>query len=117
MIDARRRRKKLAKGVMRVFRDGVEERERLFADKSYAITREGYFVPFIPRHMTTDNWRELFWLQPRKLVIQGQVFKSLCSVCVNALDCLREKGSRKFDCKITPKTMTVELRRRRRKRR
>ena len=111
-----KRQEKMQKGKMRVVAGDVDGLFKLFADKSYAVTKEGHFVPLIPRHMTNENWRELFWLQPRKVLIHGQVYKSMCSICMSALECMKLKHNWDFECVATTKTMTVDLRGKRRRR-
>jgi hypothetical protein len=80
------------------------ELEALFADKDFAIA-DG-FIPIMPRHMTADNWRHLFWHQPTLVVIKGRRYPDLCSICVDALKCVRKDAA--FECKVTSKRLMLE---------
>jgi hypothetical protein len=104
---------------LRTFEDNIGELERLYADRSYALVRVGYksgvsFMPLIPRHMTSAMWRDLWWHRVKKLVVGGQVFKSLCSLCPLALSCIvdqREKGA-SFECTAVAKNFHIDVGRR-----
>ena len=88
--------------------DGLCE---LFKDKSYAIIKGDFFVPLIPRHMTKENWRELFWRETKKVVLHGKTYKSLCMVCRLGLSCLSRGNGKKFDfeCRASPEIIIVPL--------
>lgn len=105
------------KGKMRVVKRGADELVTQFADKSYAVIKGGHFVPLVPRHMSHENWQELFWLGTQKVVVNGQAYKSLCSICMNALECMLRKDQFDFRCVCSPKTITIDLRKRRRRKR
>jgi hypothetical protein len=108
-----KREEELQNSKLRVFTNPTEEMVKLFSDKSYAIIRnpDGAFVPLIPRHMSKENWRHLFWHDPKILVINGKRFRDICSVCRHSLACIgRGKNhSYNFDCKATPETFIVPL--------
>lgn len=98
---------------MKVVDDNDGSLRLLFADKSYALVRSHVvsgFVHIIPRHMTDDNWRELFWLGIDELVLHGRKYKDLCSVCTMAMTCVnRGVGIRPtFECEASAETIDIE---------
>ena len=72
---------------------------KLFSNMSFAIVDDDMFVPIIPRHMSKENWRELYWHQPTTLVIHGQKKKTLCSICRLGLSCRSKGQGRSYDFK------------------
>jgi hypothetical protein len=108
-----KRREKIRQGDLRlkVFDDDDGRLAKLFADKSYAIVQGDRFIPLLPRHMTNDNWRELFWRGTKKVVIHGRKYKSLCNACRLGLSCLSKGNGRRyeFDCKASGDNMIVPL--------
>jgi hypothetical protein len=103
-FDAKKASKK-AETKLRLY-EATPELLALFEDKSFAITEDDAFVPLIPRHMTSDNWRDLFWHQPTLVVVKGRQYPSLCSMCLYALKCVRKPAS--FECKATAKRLMLE---------
>jgi hypothetical protein len=107
-----KRREKLSGDLrLKVFNDDKGALAKCFADKSYAIVGDDMFVPLIPRHMTNDNWRELFWRGVKKVVIHGRKYKSLCNACRLGLSCLSKGNGRRyeFECKASGDNMIVPL--------
>ena len=104
MSFADKRARMLADAKLRVYETNTKL-EALFADKSFALV-DGNFIPIMPRHMTTDNWRELFWHQPSLVVIKGRRYPELCSLCVDALGCVRKDAA--FECKTTAKRLMLK---------
>lgn len=96
---------KKAESKLRLY-EATPELLALFEDKSFAITEDDAFVPIIPRHMSTDNWRDLFWHQPTLVVVKGSQYPSLCAMCLNALKCVRKSAS--FECKTSAKRLILE---------
>jgi len=103
-----RRRGKLVENKLRRFADPDGVLMKHFQGRSYALTPEGEFVPLMLRHMHTDHWRQLFWLQPRLVVIDGREYRSLCTICRRAFECLPHKDERKFECDASATTLDLE---------
>jgi hypothetical protein len=97
---------------------GIEE-QMLKRRASYALVATGkdgrlqseaiFIVVLIPRHVEPLAWRWLWSMGVGKLVIRGEVFEDLCSICLNAMMCVqRGMGSDKsFYCDTTPKALGV----------
>ena len=114
------RRRKVDASNLKRFRKDVKVLERLYAQRSYALVRPGSrmeveFIPIVPRHMVPAMWQSLWWHRVKKLVINGQAFKSLCSVCPRAITCIakEKKDQDQFKCKANPQDFHVDVRRRR----
>ena len=108
MISNIKRMMKIEVTKIPTYKDRGEDLRSLFGDKSHAVTQEGHFVPIIPRHMTKENWRDLFWLQPVEVVIHGRRYKSLCSLCALALDCVRKESAYDFECRASSQTLDLK---------
>jgi hypothetical protein len=103
-----RRRGKLTENKLRRFKDPDGVLTTHFQGRSYALTPEGEFVPLMLRHMRSEHWQQLFWLQPRVVVIEGREYKSLCTICRQAFECLRRKEDYKFECTASGTTLDLE---------
>ena len=104
------KRKEVLNGDLKLRREADKDGKlsALFADKSFAIVGDDkLMVPILPRHMTKDNWRELYWLKPSKLVINGKKHKTLCSICRLSLSCLSKGQGRSGDFKCTASRDTI----------
>jgi len=114
------RRRHVEGSHLKRFRENIESLEHLYAQRSYALVRTGHgkeaeFIPLVPRHMTNVMWQSLWWHSVKKLVINGQTFKSLCSVCPRAITCIAKEKNDKdnFKCKANSRYFHVDVRRRR----
>jgi hypothetical protein len=101
--------------------DDVEAISALYSGHgSFAVVRNGNefkkagFIPLTPRHMDARNWRGLYWLGVKRLVVYGREFGSLCDACFNAIPCLQAGRGRNanFRCKVTDKLLTINVGRR-----
>lgn len=113
-----KRREKLNDNKMLLYSSNIDELEHLFRDKSYALVSHpgnGGFVPLIPRHMTNENWRNLFWMGVTKLVVHSIMFRSLCSACRLRFECLKDGVNSKysFECKARPESLIIPMSKRR----
>lgn len=89
----------LAKRRMRIVKHDKKLESEL---KCFAILNHGSeMVPIMPRHMKSNDWRSIFWLQPKRVVINGSAFSSLCDACMNAIPCLQNGRGHDptFQCK------------------
>ena len=109
-----RQREKLAHNRLRIYDDEAGRLRRLYADKSYALTRcwgnedrEG-LVFLINRHMTSELWRQLYWLDPHLVVIDGRPYRSLCSLCMERFLCAGKANGAAFECVTQPKMLELE---------
>lgn len=68
-------------------------------------------VHIIPRHMSARNWRALFWLGVKKLVVHGRTFDSLCDACSNRVICMQEGlgTSYAFECRASRATLNIDV--------
>lgn len=101
--------------------DDVEAIAALYAGRgSFAVVRHGNefkkpgFIPLTPRHMQARQWRGLYWLGVKRLVVYGRELGTLCEACFNSIPCLQAgRGSNTaFKCKVTDKLLTIKIGRR-----
>lgn len=107
-----KRKERLDTSRMHLVSQRVEDIEELYKDKSYALVDKPRkaLVPIIPRHMTSQNWRDLFWHDVRLLVIHGRKYQSLCSACDRALGCIAKGKDRRnsFECMVSPSNLSFK---------
>lgn len=87
---------------------------------SFAVVRHGNdfdrdgFIALTPRHMLTRNWRGLYWLGVKRLVVYGREMGTLCDSCFNTIPCLQAGRDRNasFTCRVTEELLTIKTSRR-----
>ena len=105
--------------------DDVDGLSRLYtADGgSFAVVRNGSeygrpgFLPLTPRHMQARDWRALYAMDVKKLVIYGRdMGGSLCSACVKDIICAQSgRGSSLgFRCQVSKETLVFKIERKNR---
>lgn len=101
--------------------DDVEAIAALYTGHgSFAVVRHGNdfkkpgFIPLTPRHMSVKNWRALYWLGVRRLVVYGRELGTLCDACFNSIPCLQDgRGVNvNFKCRVNDKLLTIKIGRR-----
>jgi len=103
-MNKTRQKQKLKDNRLRIYADEDGHIRDLFKDKSYALTRcwgledrEG-LVFLVLRHMTPELWRQLYWLDPHLVVINGRRYRSLCSLCMERFICANKAKGAGFEC-------------------
>jgi hypothetical protein len=109
------------KAMFPIYDEGIESLAALYAGHgSFALVRNGRefgrpgFVALTPRHMETRQWRSLYWLGVKRLVVYGRELGTLCDACFNAIPCLQAgRGTDpRFKCKVTDKLLSIKTSRR-----
>lgn len=103
-MNRNKQKEKLKDNRLRVYKDVDGLRPML---KSYAVSEHG-LTPLIIRHMTAELWRQLYWLDPGLIVIDGREYRSLCSLCLNKFMCAGKVGQVSFECRTQPEILELK---------
>lgn len=93
-MNRSKQKEKLKENRLRAYKD-VDELKGMF--RNYAVSKMGV-TPLIPRHMTPELWRQLYWLDPHLVVVHGREYRSLCSLCLDKFLCAGKVGQATFEC-------------------
>ena len=105
--------------------DDIDGLSRLYAadGASFAVVRNGSeygrpgFLALTPRHMSARDWRALYDMDVKRLVVYGRdMGNSLCGACVKDIVCAQggRGSSLGFRCQVSKETLVFKIERKNR---